>query len=622
MPNNYDRVSLEISATNNVPISYSTISLFDNIAHKNQIEISRINIETIYLAEFGNNANLTSADKKKFSIIKPDWITYNETTKTITAIVIPANQSFVKEDGTSITYPQMTSSEPLNIRRRTINSELLVTWITGSRFTAEQLNLLAAQLIGIGQENLYEIENKTITIDDEDIIYASPEYVDNAVDGVVGLISLPGGISNATNYDKRLVVLSRIANENIPQAAASLLWDETPKTLKLIANSTQSNNRLEFLENDGSTLVNFFNQRGVLNSAGRIFYGTTQPNPNALDTGLLWWDTSGGNQALKVWDGTSWVSLPTAAGTYVTTNTSQTITGAKTFSAATIFNGAVTMNSPVTIGSGIALDYNTLSNTAKTITATLADSQIFTAPKIFNNHIVMSTGSTVFNNVPTITTSTGTTNAEGGSLTLRVNANAASRYIQLVRNDLTTDGVVISSLNPNGNGRTKLIGPTIIESGDLTLGTNSAIRNLNLSTRIPGYSCVFYKPSSSDTIYRPSNYDPPNSVISTSVNATTKLITFTIQNTSNTLSHAYIIAVRLSENPPNFSTGFNRYVIVTSNGSTLVNGLDASSKRMDLLPATNKNFTIGYTAQTPNFTLPAALLWANVEIEVFITVVY
>ncbi len=250
MPTNYDRASLEITGTFTVPISYSTLSLFDSIAHKDQIEIYRTNIETIYETEFATTITLTRDEKNDFGIIKPEWITYDEVNKTITAIAIPTSQPFTLENSTTINYPAMVVGEPLVIRRRVVNSDTLVEWITGSRITAEQLNLLSSQLIGIGQENRFELEEKVVKLEDAGIEYATPAYVDATFDTLADLITLPSGIENANNRDKCLVVLSRIGSENIPQAAASLKWDTVTSQLELIGLASQTQNRLEFLASD------------------------------------------------------------------------------------------------------------------------------------------------------------------------------------------------------------------------------------------------------------------------------------------------------------------------------------------------------------------------------------
>ncbi len=531
MPTNYDRASLEITGTFTVPISYSTLSLFDSIAHKDQIEIYRTNIETIYETEFATTITLTRDEKNDFGIIKPEWITYDEVNKTITAIAIPTSQPFTLENSTTINYPAMVVGEPLVIRRRVVNSDTLVEWITGSRITAEQLNLLSSQLIGIGQENRFELEEKVVKLEDAGIEYATPAYVDATFDTLADRITLPSGIENANNRDKCLVVLSRIGSENIPQAAASLKWDTVTSQLELIGLASQTQNRLEFLASDGTTLINYFNPRGVLNNAGRVYYGSTTPTaPNAADTGLLWWDTSAGNQVLKAWNGSSWDSLTVGAGSYVTIDTTQTISGAKTFSAATTFTNSVTVNSTgnillgatadirgsgasksillrptssgsvvttvltatdsqVSVATGKALDYDTLSATAKTITCTLADNQTITGVKTINTHLVLGP-STTYGNQSNILTTTSAASSDGSNLVMRINGSATTRYVKINKETETTTGIELRPKNQAGNGSTYLQGPTIQNDGDFTLGATSRIRNLK-NCRIPGSAIIF-----------------------------------------------------------------------------------------------------------------------------------
>lgn len=533
MPTNYDRASLEKNGVYVTPISYSTISLFDNIAHKDQIEIFRSNIETIYETENATTIALSRNDKNSFGIIKPEWITYDEVNKTITNITVPPSQLYLKEDGSGgLIYPQMSNSEPLVIRRRTINSDVLVEWISGSRITAEQLNLLSSQLLGIGQENLFELEKKVIKVEDADVTYATPNYVDTSFNALADLITLPGGIDNANNRDKSLVVLSRIASENVPQAAASLKWDVTTSKLQLIGQASQVQNRLELLASDGTTTLNYFNPRGVLNSAGRIYYGATAPSPapNAADTGLLWWNTSGGNQELNVWNGSSWVFLTVGAGSYVTLAGSQTISGVKTFSAgllttevtatgtglklsnsATIQGSGASKtiviqptnsgstpvtvmtaaDSGITVAAGKTLDYDTLGTTAKSITCTLADTQTLTGVKTINTHLILGPSST-YNNQSTLITSLSTAASDGSNLVLRINGAVTTRYIKILKETDTSAGIEVRPQNQSGVGNLVINGPTLQNVGDLTLGATSRIRNLK-NCRIPGSFVSFIK---------------------------------------------------------------------------------------------------------------------------------
>ena len=162
MPTNYDRAAIEMDPVAfSVPISYSTLSLLDSMSHADQIEVYRLNIETVWDAEFAT-PDFSRDDIIRFGVIKPEWITFNEANTTITAITIPALQVFTKEDGTTVYYPQMSSGEQLRIKRKVVNSESLVTWITGSRITANQLNLVVDQLISINQENLHDLEYNVV----------------------------------------------------------------------------------------------------------------------------------------------------------------------------------------------------------------------------------------------------------------------------------------------------------------------------------------------------------------------------------------------------------------------------------------------------------------------------
>lgn len=614
MPTNYERASLELTGTFSVPISYSTLSLFDNITHKDQIEVYRSNIETIYETANSTTITLTRNEKTNFGIIKPEWITYDEVTKTITAISIPTSQPFTRDDSTIIYYPAMSVGESLVIRRRVVSSDVLVEWITGSRITAEQLNLLASQLIGIGQENKFDLEDKVVKLDDADIEYATPAYVDASFDNLADLITLPSGIENANDRDKCLVVLSRVSSTNTPQAAASLKWDASVSKLQLLGLASQTQNRLELLASDGVTLLNYFNSRGVLNNCGRVFYGTTTPTVNALDTGLLWWDTTGGNQVLKTWNGTSWDSLTVGAGTYVTTNTTQTITGAKTFSAATAFSNTITItngsvvlagtgdisgsgasktivlkpttsgsvattvltasDTQVSIASGKILDYDTLSTTAKTITCTLADNQTIAGIKTINNHIVLGP-STTYSSQSTITTSDASSSASGSNLVFRINGSATTRYIKLNKETESTFGIELRPKNQAGSGSTYLQGPTIQNDGDFTLGASSRIRNIK-NTRIPGSCMIFTRAAGNVAAGSLANTGGlpsiPEANITCSQTATNAVISVVLGNSGSTEQQYRITWEQYS--PANITTGTNAYFItpVIADTITLAGG--------------------------------------------------
>ena len=199
MPTNYDRAAIEMDPVAfSVPISYSTLSLLDSMSHADQIEVYRLNIETVWDAEFAT-PDFSRDDIIRFGVIKPEWITFNEANTTITAITIPALHVFTKEDGTTVYYPQM-SSEQLRIKRKVVNSESLVTWVTGSRITANQLNLVVDQLISINQENLHDLEYNVVLQSEVGTLVSTVAYVDSEIADLVATKGVANGIVPLNAY--------------------------------------------------------------------------------------------------------------------------------------------------------------------------------------------------------------------------------------------------------------------------------------------------------------------------------------------------------------------------------------------------------------------------------------
>lgn len=542
MPTNFDRAALETTGVYTVPVSYSTLSLFDTISHKDQIEVYRPSIESRYNTEFDPDIVLTRDEKTIFGIIQPDWITYNETNKTITAISLPASTySFTRDNGTVIYYPAMVAGESLEIRRKMVSIDILTKWVTGSRLTADQLNLIGSQLIGLGQENKFDLEENVLKFSDQNIEYTTPDYVTDAIGTLTGLISLPSGVDNSVDHDDELIVLDRVSSVNVPTAATKLKWDNVESKIKLVGKATQTTNRLEMLASDGTTLINFFNPRGVLNVSGRVYYGgtTPSPNPNASDTGLLWWDTSTA-QVLKVWDGAAWVALTIGAGSFVTLDTTQSVTGLKTFQAAVSIESGLTMtNSNLSLtsagviqGSGASkslifkpTNSSSVATLALTLAATtvtvdplctleatllgttitnqvgmLASTQTFTGLKTFENTLLVKplTGGSATSN---ISTHSGSASTDGTTVKLRSNMATNSRAITIFNEaDSSVNGITISPKGMLGGAAGTLVvdGPTTFNNDVRTI-TNARYRNLK-DSRIPGSYMTFRKIANTNTL--------------------------------------------------------------------------------------------------------------------------
>ena len=145
-------------------LSYSTITLIDGIPHSAQLEVERVFTEPrstgdyATIEDFLNNAATTQKDKQQVFIIPASRITFNETSKTITAIDLPStgNTYDFNPDGAglaNVPVPAIVSgTSVLKVRRKTVSNETLVTWSAGSKLTSAQLNLEVKQLIYLIQE--------------------------------------------------------------------------------------------------------------------------------------------------------------------------------------------------------------------------------------------------------------------------------------------------------------------------------------------------------------------------------------------------------------------------------------------------------------------------------------
>lgn len=154
---------------NGTSISYNSISLIDGIPHSAQLEVERVftvprttgNYSTI--EDFLNNPATTQKDKQQVFIIPASRITFNETSKTITAIDLPNSGASVYDfnpdgDGlANVPVPGIVGGavgigDIIKIRRKTVSNQTLVEWSAGSKLTSAQLNLEVKQLIYLIQE--------------------------------------------------------------------------------------------------------------------------------------------------------------------------------------------------------------------------------------------------------------------------------------------------------------------------------------------------------------------------------------------------------------------------------------------------------------------------------------
>jgi hypothetical protein len=308
------------------------------------------------------------------------------------------------------------------------------------------------------------------------------------------------GISNLTDHDNTLVTLDHnpSTNRNLPVAAVGLKYDPAVRTLTLSMTSGQTANSVELKNNVGTTL-NSFNARGILDKAGKIYYGNTEPTVNAADTGQLWCNPAA-SYALSVWDGTNWTPVSQTSGG-VSLDLNQTITGTKTFNPSASGNGIELAGSTSCIAgsgankdivlkptnattavevlrlnptnalfaSGVSLDFYALGTNAQGVVCTLSSAQTITALKTFSGNIQMNapTNNYIFANDST----TGNVGLE--NLVLSPNLATNSRFIKVDGNGRTGSdkGVTISARNSDGIGKLTVLGDVDIQGTLKTSGS-------------------------------------------------------------------------------------------------------------------------------------------------------
>jgi hypothetical protein len=163
MPTNQTSVTTTVQTTYVLPISFSALTMADGIGMQEQLLVFRPNIDSIY------GSSLTIEDYRGLGQIASSWLTINTTTRQITGISIPPSATYTLSTGATVAYPALVAAEPLIVLRSVVSSEPYVDWVTGSRITADQLNLNTSQLLAVSQELKNSLSDK-IGRDDFDAI--------------------------------------------------------------------------------------------------------------------------------------------------------------------------------------------------------------------------------------------------------------------------------------------------------------------------------------------------------------------------------------------------------------------------------------------------------------------
>lgn len=193
MATNSTTVSTSLDRTYTLPISYAGLSFIDNVSVVDQLSVFRKDI-----AEHLSAYTLTTKDYRRVGRIPSSWLTINEATNTIAAITIPTGATVTLDSGTVVSVPAMVESEPLLVERKQVYSEALVDWITGSRITADQLNLNTAQLLASIQE-IYDSLDLFVRRDDQDSVVNPLQETLNANNFKITNLATPTANFEAAN---------------------------------------------------------------------------------------------------------------------------------------------------------------------------------------------------------------------------------------------------------------------------------------------------------------------------------------------------------------------------------------------------------------------------------------
>lgn len=304
--------------------SYSTIPTITGIAHKDQIEVER-------KFTVPSGTVLVQEDFRKIFVIASNNYTVDEANKKITAFSA-SFPNYVTKAGVSITIPAVTNGNSITIRRKSISSESLVTWLDGTRLTASQLNLQTSQLVNLAQEILDRLNYEFVTATDLEYNSTYSIATRTWVEGRLG--ALPSGQSTKTYIDA--------ADTNIQSQVDSA-----------VAINTTQNGRLDAIETLNTSQTASINALTPRVSPSTSLTGTYSASNlsaavNGLDTRVTATESTNTSQGSAITALQTKVGSGTITGTIVANGSDiitavnaidDYVTSAVTTSSNTIFNG-------------------------------------------------------------------------------------------------------------------------------------------------------------------------------------------------------------------------------------------------------------------------------------------
>ena len=304
--------------------SYSTIPTITGIAHKDQIEVER-------KFTVPSGTVLVQEDFRKIFVIASNNYTLDEANKKITAFSA-SFPNYVTKAGVSITVPAVSNGDSITIRRKSISSESLVTWLDGTRLTASQLNLQTSQLVNLAQEILDRLNYEFVTATDLEYNSTYSTATRTWVEGRLG--ALPSGQSAKTYIDA--------ADTNIQSQVDSA-----------VAINTTQNGRLDAIETLNTSQTASINALTPRVSPSTSLTGTYSASNlsaavNGLDTRVTATESTNTSQGSAITALQTKVGAGTITGTIVANGSDivtavnaidDYVTSAVTTSSNTIFNG-------------------------------------------------------------------------------------------------------------------------------------------------------------------------------------------------------------------------------------------------------------------------------------------
>lgn len=475
-----------VSSREDIP--YSNINLLSNIPHVNQLEVERVfsfdrNGSSAVLDSFLKDKTVSIENKRKVFLIPPEYITYNETNRTLTIADLAVTQyDYVNTNPNYIiNVPAITANDDVIIRRKTISNTPLVIWTAGTKLTSNQLNLETTQLLYLIQEVLDRVYYQMLL--NGDVV---ADVADNTI------------YTNA--LQENAVTTSKIAPYSITNdklASDSITYDKINTTTSPWAVDLSTNQTISGIK----TLVN-----AIFSNSLKVNYGV----PASIQGKQYILSYNGDGNGGVVWEENNpWGSIPS---NIIQTSGNQTITGNKTFGAATTttFDGAVKLTQTPAAGKAIVstdnngtFGWSSVVNSIKlgSSSATPSTGEVVITPASIG--ALSSSGGTVTGNViftqsvelgdaiqdnveiqGTLKVRPGDTDptpgnmlmAQAGGVLSFIDPNSVLSYIKQVNgktgNTITLNASDVEALSTTSTSQQTVAGPVNF-NGDLTLGNNT-----------------------------------------------------------------------------------------------------------------------------------------------------